>query len=133
MTHLNANPCKRLQVVTFWLSGCRVLTGQEEVPWHTGARASRPRSVAIPDTLPVLLSEPVAWEVEYRCFVLVRRATTSSPYLRDGRQVRDEGGAWVSPPEEHADAVWPSPRRRRGRVPRSAEVAGTGPTPSPWP
>src|SRR5205823_5643490 len=54
--------------------------------------------------LPVLLSEPVAWEAEYRCFVLGRRVVASSAYLRGGQPARDEDGCWVSPPEEQADA-----------------------------
>ena len=37
------------------------------------------------DTMPVLLAEPVKFEVEYRCFVMDRTVQAMSPYLRNGR------------------------------------------------
>lgn len=40
---------------------------------------------------PVLVSEPVAFTVEFRCFCLDGRVRTLSPYFRDGRLSRDDG------------------------------------------
>jgi hypothetical protein len=39
-----------------------------------------------PDT-PVLISDPVVWEVEYRCVVMDRAVVTLSPYLRNGELI----------------------------------------------
>jgi hypothetical protein len=41
----------------------------------------------MPADTPVLLSEPVEWLAEYRCFVLVGKVVASSPYLSFGRPV----------------------------------------------
>lgn len=41
-------------------------------------------SSLLPENIPVLLSEVVTWEVEYRCFVLRREVQTMSVYLRNG-------------------------------------------------
>jgi hypothetical protein len=42
-----------------------------------------------PDDMPVLVSEIVEWEKEFRCFVLNREARTHSVYLRDGELQRE--------------------------------------------
>lgn len=42
---------------------------------------------------PVLLSEVVEFEIEYRCFVLDRQVKTFSVYLRDGQLQKDTGYA----------------------------------------
>jgi hypothetical protein len=47
----------------------------------------------LPDDTPVLVSEVVAWEVEYRCFVLDRELRTFSVYLRGGELQRANGYA----------------------------------------
>ncbi|MBY0232998.1 MAG: ATP-grasp domain-containing protein [Gemmataceae bacterium] len=39
----------------------------------------------------VLVAEPVAWEKEFRCFVLERKMATFSAYLRDGVLQREAG------------------------------------------
>lgn len=41
------------------------------------------------DDTPVLVAEVVAWEKEFRCFVLDREVRTLSVYLRDGQLQRD--------------------------------------------
>jgi hypothetical protein len=53
-----------------------------------------------PDSTPVLIAEPVAWEVEYRCFLLDGAVTTLTPYARAGRWVRARDGRWVIPEAE---------------------------------
>jgi hypothetical protein len=45
------------------------------------------------DSPRVLLSEPVRWEREFRCFVAGRRVAVFSVYLRDGVLQRDAGFA----------------------------------------
>jgi len=47
----------------------------------------------LPDGTPVLIAEPVEWEVEFRCFVLDRRMLTSSIYLRHGELQGESGYA----------------------------------------
>jgi hypothetical protein len=44
-----------------------------------------------PDDMPVLVSEIVDWEVEFRSFVLDRQVMTSSVYLRNGELQRESG------------------------------------------
>jgi len=51
------------------------------------------------DATPTLVSEVVAWEKEFRCFILDRRVTTFSVYLRDGELQRERGFA-PTPEEE---------------------------------
>lgn len=36
------------------------------------------------ESSPVLISEPVRWMIEFRCFIVERRLATISPYLEDG-------------------------------------------------
>jgi hypothetical protein len=47
------------------------------------------------DVLPVLVSDVVAWEAEFRCFVLGRRCVAMSPYLIAGELARTEDGQWT--------------------------------------
>jgi hypothetical protein len=48
----------------------------------------------LPDDLPVLVQEPVEWELELRCFVLDRLVVAISPYLRHGQLAQAEDGTW---------------------------------------
>ncbi|EYF00947.1 ATP-grasp domain-containing protein [Chondromyces apiculatus] len=48
----------------------------------------------LPPDLPVLVSEPVVFEVEFRFFVRGREALTLSPYIRGGELARDAAGDW---------------------------------------
>jgi hypothetical protein len=56
--------------------------------------AELPNESSLSDTTPVLIIEPVIWELEYRCFVLDREPTTVSIYKRGGRLARDKDGFW---------------------------------------
>ena len=58
-----------------------------------------------PDSTPVLISDPVIWEVEYRYFVLNRQVKTASSYWRGDSSTQDENGAYISPPDELRAAV----------------------------
>lgn len=61
-------------------------------------------SAELPESLPVLVSEAVQWEVEYRSFVLHGQVATLSPYLRDGELVQTEEGDWPAPLAERQQA-----------------------------
>jgi hypothetical protein len=52
------------------------------------------------ETVPVLIAEPVTWEVEYRCFLLEGELMTAAPYARAGRWVRARDGQWIIPEVE---------------------------------
>jgi hypothetical protein len=51
------------------------------------------------DDMPVLVSEVVCWEKEFRCFILERRLRTFSVYARAG-QVQREAGFHSTPDED---------------------------------
>ena len=59
-----------------------------------------PPSTQLPDTTPVLVSDPVKWRLEFRTFVLDRQVRTLSPYLRDGQLVETKAGEWPASLEE---------------------------------
>lgn len=54
------------------------------------------------DSMPVLIAEPVHFEVEYRCFVLDRQVKTMSPYLQHGRLAKLDD--FAAPNEEIEEA-----------------------------
>jgi ATP-grasp domain, R2K clade family 2 len=47
--------------------------------------AALPGEEAVPGDTPILLSEPVQWEVEWRLFVCAGKVVTRSPYFRNGK------------------------------------------------
>lgn len=60
-----------------------------------------PAGEAWDDTMTVIVSEPVSWLVEYRCFLLDGKAATLSIYKRAGEPI-DE--TWNAPPQELEEA-----------------------------
>jgi hypothetical protein len=56
--------------------------------------AQLPSEDILPGATPVLIAEPVRWEVEFRCFVLEREVVTLSPYLRNGELAQSPEGHW---------------------------------------
>ncbi len=56
------------------------------------------------DDLPVLISDIVEWEIEFRCFILEGKVVGLSPYLRNGQRVETAEGEFVASDEEYADA-----------------------------
>ena len=54
----------------------------------------------LPQDLPVLVSEPVVFEVEFRFFILEREVAAFSPYIRDGEIARNAAGDWEAGPQE---------------------------------
>jgi hypothetical protein len=59
----------------------------------------------MPETTPVLIAEPVTWEIEFRCFVLERQVQTLSAYARFGQLTRTDGDEWIAFPEEQTTAL----------------------------
>jgi hypothetical protein len=56
------------------------------------------------EDLPVLVADPVTFEVEYRLFVVERAVATWSPYLRGGELAR-QGDEWPADPAEVDEAL----------------------------
>ena len=48
----------------------------------------------IPDATPLLWSEPVSWDVEFRCFIADRRCLTLSTYACKGTLALANDGSW---------------------------------------
>lgn len=70
---------------------------------YEGGAALDPDPV-LPRDLPVLVSEPVTFEIEYRCFVVDRALAAISPYIRRGDIARDADGAWDADAAEVREA-----------------------------
>jgi hypothetical protein len=64
-----------------------------------------PHYYDLPETTPVLIAEPVTWEVEFRMFVLDRKIATFSPYRLDGKSAQTEEGHWITPQKLMSDAL----------------------------
>ena len=63
-----------------------------------------PGEVVLPGRTPVLIAEPVRWEVEFRCFVLDREVVALSPYLRRGELAQSPDRSWEDDRAEDARA-----------------------------
>ena len=83
-----------------------IYNSREEIPTHS----------QLTGACRILLSEPVTWAVEYRCFVLDRTVATLCPYFRYGRLNGRMGSPWPAPATEVAEAV-SSPPATLGRRP----------------
>ena len=59
----------------------------------------------LPEDTPLLFSEPVTWEVEYRGFVRDRELLTLSPYFRNGILAQTDDGDWQAELEETEEAT----------------------------
>lgn len=57
-----------------------------------------------PDDYEVIVSEPVVWEVEYRCFIRERLLATLSIYLKAGELARTSTGQWLAGTDEAEQA-----------------------------
>jgi hypothetical protein len=64
-----------------------------------------PKSDVLSDSTPVLISEVVRWEVEFRCFVLEGKVATFSSYCRYGELTQDTKGSWPASQEETDEAL----------------------------
>lgn len=72
---------------------------------HVAIARNFPADDVLPESTPVLIAEPVAWEVEYRCFALERQVLTSSVYLRYGELAQGQDGTWDAPDSEASEAL----------------------------
>jgi ATP-grasp domain, R2K clade family 3 len=59
---------------------------------------------SLPRDLPVLISEPVQFEIEFRFFIVERRVAAFSPYIRGGDLARSLDGDWSANELEIAEA-----------------------------
>lgn len=59
----------------------------------------------LPDATPVLVSEPVNWSIEFRCFIIEDQLATLSPYLRDGELGQANDGSWPATDDEIQQAT----------------------------
>lgn len=59
-----------------------------------------PTSEVLASSTPVLISEPVSWEVEFRCFILDRQVRTLSVYSRYGEIAQGEADDWPASKSE---------------------------------
>ncbi len=64
-----------------------------------------PDSSQVDDGLNVLISEPVTWQLEVRCFVVEGRVATLSPYWRAGQLAEGADGSWPFRDGEEARAT----------------------------
>jgi len=64
-----------------------------------------PDSDVLPDATPVLVSEPVNWSIEFRCFILENQLVTLSPYLRDADLCQAGDGSWSATDDEIQQAT----------------------------
>jgi hypothetical protein len=62
--------------------------------------AELPAGDVLPAATPVLVSQVVDWEIEFRCFVLEGKVATYSPYLRHGELAQGKDGDWLAAPQE---------------------------------
>lgn len=67
--------------------------------------AELPDATTLPDETPVLISEPVHWSIEFRCFIRDRHLISLSPYLRDGQLCQADDGSWPVTEDERGQAT----------------------------
>jgi ATP-grasp domain, R2K clade family 2 len=70
-----------------------------------GKGSELPEIETLGERNPVLVSEPVLWDGEFRCFVLEKRVAAISIYSRNGDLVETEHGNWPASPSELKDAL----------------------------
>jgi hypothetical protein len=56
--------------------------------------AELPPKGELPDDVPVLISEIVEWEIEFRCFILDGKVVALSPYLRNHQRLEIDDGSF---------------------------------------
>lgn len=60
---------------------------------------------SLSENTPVIISEAVKWNAEFRFFILDGIIETFSPYSRSGKLIQSETGQWLATFEENAKAV----------------------------
>ena len=71
--------------------------------YETGKKL--PAYETLAESTPVLISEPVNWQIEFRCFVLDRKVRTLSPYWRNGELAQNASGEWYASESEITEAL----------------------------
>lgn len=71
---------------------------------YTSGAALPVESQGLAETTPVLIAEPVSWEIEFRFFVLERRVRACSSYWRGDDSTRLQDGTWQTYPTEMREA-----------------------------
>ena len=66
--------------------------------------AQLPPPGELPDDVPVLISDIVTWELEFRCFILEGKVVTLSPYLRNHERLETAEGEFPATDSELAAA-----------------------------
>jgi hypothetical protein len=66
--------------------------------------AELPPKGELPDDVPVLISEIVEWEIEFRCFILDGKVVTLSPYLRNHQRLEADDGSFPASDAEFQQA-----------------------------
>jgi hypothetical protein len=68
------------------------------------APSELPTADSLPDHIPVLVSEIVSWQDEYRCFIVDGKVRTLSVYFRDGKLAEAADGSWPISEAEYREA-----------------------------
>jgi hypothetical protein len=71
--------------------------------YRTGAEL--PSAEYFDDNTPTLLSDPVEWEIEYRCFIAQNQLQTFAPYVRNGETLKDDSDQWQTSAPEDPEAA----------------------------
>lgn len=59
---------------------------------------------SLQENTPVLISEPVKWNAEFRFFIADGKIKTFSPYSRNGELIQNENGEWIATEKETQNA-----------------------------
>ena len=59
---------------------------------------------SLQENTPVLISEPVKWNSEFRFFIADGEIKTFSPYSRNGNLIQNENGEWIATEQENQKA-----------------------------
>jgi hypothetical protein len=63
-----------------------------------------PELFYLPPSTPILVSEPVTWDVEFRCFIRDRQFFTLSAYKQNSELLSSELNPWYGDTDEFSDA-----------------------------
>jgi hypothetical protein len=101
IVHTTMDAARRLTTPRF----IKIADGMKGFPARVYASgAELPSADMYPDDVQVLVAEPVAWDVEYRCFVLDRQVVTMSMYVVGGEIAQSDDGTWQSDPVQDEEA-----------------------------
>lgn len=64
-----------------------------------------PIAEVLSDDTPVLVSEPVKWEIEFRCFIQKRTLQAISSYWSNGCSTEQADGSWYATEREYQQAA----------------------------